>query len=107
MVLDPKVRNLTCFNSSIGPLRYRRLPFGLKNAPRVFQRTMESKDQEGTVAFLDDVLVHGATREQHDKRLRSLLKRLDDHNVCIHEGKNEIGKEIIEFLGHQFSKEGM
>ena len=38
---------------------------------------------DGVECNIDDVLVHGATQEEHDQRLEAVLRRLSNANVTI------------------------
>lgn len=66
-------RHLTNFFAGDTMYRYCRLPFGLCNAPDIFQEIMQTDilaGCEGVVNYLDDVLVFGETQEEHDKNLQ-------------------------------------
>ena len=54
-----------------GLFRYTRLAFGVSSAPGIFQRVMESLMQglPGVTVYIDDILVAGATEEEHLKML--------------------------------------
>lgn len=109
IVLDERCRHLTNFFSGDALYRCRRLPFGLCNAPDIFQEVMQSiilVGCEGTVNYLDDVLVFGATKEEHDANLKEVLKRLEDHNVKINENKCLLSQQEVPFLGFHLSAEG-
>lgn len=68
--LEPDSRKITTFASRSGVYRFCRLMFGIKSAPELFQREMENlfRGIEGLVVFMDDLLVHGSTDEEHDER---------------------------------------
>ena len=55
------------------------MPFGLKTAPATFQRAMEIASAgltfETCLCYLDDVIVFGRDLEEHNSRLRMILKR--------------------------------
>lgn len=36
------------------------------------------QDCEGTVSYFDDIVVHGKTQEEHDRRVRRALQVLTD-----------------------------
>ena len=63
---------LTTFNTPFGRYRYLRLPFGLKSSQDEFQRKIDEcfEGLPGVVALVDDVLVFGPSREEHDRNLR-------------------------------------
>lgn len=78
VILDESSRHITNFYSGGEFFRYIRLPFGLSNAPDIFQEALEKilKDCTGVVIYLDDILVFGKTRQEHDENLRRVLERL-------------------------------
>ncbi|XP_062557569.1 uncharacterized protein LOC134222440 [Armigeres subalbatus] len=83
IVLDENSRHLTNFFAGESLYRCCRLPFGLTNAPDIFQEVMQTivlAGCNGTVNYQDDVLVFGSTKEEHDQNLREVMKRLDEHN---------------------------
>ncbi|VDN32284.1 unnamed protein product, partial [Cylicostephanus goldi] len=54
-------------NTSRGILRYLCLPFGVKSAPGIFQSLSNvAADINGAIAYVDDVVVTGRTRAEHD-----------------------------------------
>ena len=85
--LDKESRLLTTFTTLYGRYCFNRLPFGITSAPEVFQRTMTSilGDLKGVVCHIDDTLVHAATQVEHDERLRTVLKRLQEAGVMLNE----------------------
>lgn len=109
VVLDERCRHLTNFFSGEALYRCRRLPFGLCNAPDIFQEIMQSvilAGCKGTVNYQDDVLVFGATIDEHDRNLAEVMKRLEDHNVMINESKCFLQKQEVTFLGFNLSASG-
>ena len=59
--LDEESSLLCTFNTPIGRYRFKRLPFGVKCAPEIFQRTMDRmvEDLEGVEVIMDDVVIAG------------------------------------------------
>ena len=70
--LDEASSKLCTFNSPFGRYRFTRLPFGIKSAPEVFQKSMSNlfEDIEGAKPLVDDILVWGQDVKEHDVRLR-------------------------------------
>lgn len=58
-----------------GLFRYTRLLFGINCAPEYFQKSMEQilSGCEGCLIYIDDVIVYGSDREEHDLRLQEVL----------------------------------
>ncbi len=84
---------LTTFNTHYGRYRYLRLPYGLKSSQDVFQRKLDEclEGLDGVVAIVDDVIVHGRTRQEHDKNLRNALRRMSERGVKLNEDKLDVG----------------
>lgn len=61
--------------------RYTRLCFGTCSCPSAFQQIVNdiTKGLNGCINLLDNILVHGKDRAEHDKLLRAVLQRLFDH----------------------------
>ena len=106
--LDEESRLLTTFIPPVGRFAFNRSPFGITSAPEIFQRTMSKilQGTDGVVCHMDDVLIHGSTKEQHDSRVRVVLEKLRQTGVTLND-KCEFGKTQITFLGHIISAEGI
>ncbi|XP_033756234.1 uncharacterized protein K02A2.6-like [Pecten maximus] len=76
--LDEESSKLCTFNSPFGRYSFRRLPFGIKSAPEVYQRAISEmvNDLEGCDAIVDDLLIWGENIEQHDEQESSPLRKL-------------------------------
>ena len=62
---------LLTINTHMGLFRYARLPFGISTAPSLWQRAMAQVLQGipnvvNVVFFIDDILVTGRTRQEHE-----------------------------------------
>ena len=61
--------------------------------------------QQGVLSRLDDILVYGSSKEQHDERLHQVLKRIEEAGVTLNE-KCEFQKESINFSSHIIDANG-
>ena len=68
--LEEGSRQYVVINTQKGLFRYTKLPFGVSSAPGIFQRVMDSLMQglPGVTVYIDDILVAGATVEEHLSR---------------------------------------
>ena len=83
MRLTEDCRILVTINTHRGFYRYTRLPFGVASAPGLFQRVMDTVMQglPGAVCYLDDILITGATLEEHLETLEHVLHRLQTYGI--------------------------
>lgn len=80
--LHPDSRNITTFSTHVGLRRYKRLNFGISSAAEVFQNTLSTalEGLQGVRNISDDIIVFGQNREEHDKNLEKVFKRLVEKN---------------------------
>ncbi|KAJ8351148.1 hypothetical protein SKAU_G00226240 [Synaphobranchus kaupii] len=107
--LTDESSKLTTFNTPFWRYRFLRLPFGLISAQDEFQRKIDETYQglDGVVAIVDDVLIYGATQEEHDRNLRAMLQRSREKGVRLNPEKSIIGATEVSYFGHRLSAEGI
>ena len=70
-------RKYIAFFTTQGNFEYNRMPFGLKNAPKTFQRTMNNafRDLIGNkcFAYIVDIVIFGDTIQQHNQNMEDVL----------------------------------
>ncbi len=96
-------REKTCFTCPFGKYQYCRMPFGLANAPAVFQRLMEEvlvECSDYAKAYIDDVIVVSECWSVHLVHLRVLFRTLSEAGLTCKVSKCEFGKRRMLFLGH-------
>lgn len=62
---------------------------------------------DGVVALVDDLLVFGQTREEHDRNLRKVLIRSKERGVKLNKDKLEVGVTNVKYFGHLLTPEGV
>ena len=100
---------LTTFNTPYGRYRYLRLPFGLICSQDEFQRKSDEAFEglEGFAAIVDDILVYGLSKEQHDTNLRNVLLRARSKGVKFNADKAVICTSEVPYFGHILSSKGL
>ena len=82
---DPETADKTTFITRKGAFKFKVFPFGLSNAPAIFQRLMNlvmvGLTWEACLVFLDDIIVMSSTFEQHLDRLQAVFNRLRSANL--------------------------
>lgn len=101
----------TAFITPDGHYEYLRMPFGLVNAPAVFQRTMNtilgSMRFSSVMAYLDDILIPSADIKTGFERLEQILQILKNAGMTLRLDKCRFLQTEIEYLGHQIDEEGI
>nr|GFA89922.1 reverse transcriptase domain-containing protein [Tanacetum cinerariifolium] len=109
--IDPKDQEKTTFTCPYGTFAYKRMPFGLCNAPGTFQRCMMAilHDMiERTVeVFMDDFSVFGNSFSQCLTNLENMLKRCEDTKLALNWEKSHFMVKEGIVLGHKISKKGI
>lgn len=100
--LDSKCRDITAFATKNGVFQFTRLMFGLKSAPKLFNRELDRifANHKGISKYCDDFLIYGATQEEHDTNLSAVLKTIDKEGLEINEQKSVYNVTQVKFLGH-------
>ena len=107
--LDEASSKLCTFNTMFGRYSFRRLPFGISSSPEVFYKRMEQLfgDIEGVHVVFDDLIIAAVDVTQHDMILRNLLTRARQFNVRFNKNKLQLRVEVVKYLGHRISSEGL
>lgn len=109
--IDPHDAAKTAFSTPNGHYEYKKMPFGLKNAPATFQRLMDNvlTGLLGNVCFvyLDDIVIYAKSLEEHKLKLNQLFQRLREANLSLQPDKCEFFKKELIYLGHIISDEGV
>ena len=109
MKLSKESSYLTTFNTPFGRNRYTRLPYGIKSAPEVYHKQIRETFQglQGVDTSMDDVIIYGKNRAEHDKALLAVLDRVRANNLKLHTDKCKIGVQELIFLGDKLTSEGI
>ena len=99
--LGPDSQLLTTFITSFSRYCFQKLPFGITSAPEIFQKHMSEilDGLDGVVCLIDDMLIFGATQDEHDRRLHSVLSRLQAAHITLNLDKCVFSVMSIYFLG--------
>ncbi|GJZ35679.1 reverse transcriptase domain-containing protein [Tanacetum coccineum] len=85
--IDPNDQEKTTFTCPYGTFAYRRMPFGLCNAPGTFQRCMmaifHDMIEKTMEVFMDDFSVFGNSFSTCLTNLEKMLKRCEDTNLAL------------------------
>nr|GFA26482.1 reverse transcriptase domain-containing protein [Tanacetum cinerariifolium] len=110
-IKDPQDQENTTFTCPYGTFSYRRMPFGLCNAPSTFQRCMmaifHDMIEKTMEVFMDDFSVFGNSFGTCLSHLNKMLKRCEDTNLCLNWEKSHFMVKEGIVLDHKISKNGI
>ena len=94
-------KSLNAFSTPQGHYEWNVLPFGLKNAPHIFQRKMGNifKDYDFIHIYVDDILISSNDKEQHLEHMNIFVDLCITHGIGLSQKKSIIGESKVEFLG--------
>ena len=97
--LDEQLSFLTTFNSPYGRYRFKQMPFGMKISQNIFQARIDqlAEGLAEAVAIADDIVIFGATQEEHDENLIRLLARCREHELKLNPDKSQISQPEVKF----------
>ncbi|KAE8214870.1 hypothetical protein CF327_g1785 [Tilletia walkeri] len=101
----------TAFVCHRGLYQYRTVPFGLKNAPAVFQRLMDrvlgDLRWRTAVIYIDDVVAATATLSEHLETLDTILSRATSIGLKFSPAKCTFAVPNLTLLGRKVSGAGV
>nr|GEU54953.1 reverse transcriptase domain-containing protein [Tanacetum cinerariifolium] len=109
--IDPKDQEKTTFTCPYGTFAYKRMPFGLCNAPGTFQRCMmaifHDMIEQTMEVFMDDFSVFGNSFSTCLTNLEKMLKRCEDTKLSLNWEKSHFMVKEGIVLSHKISKKGI
>ena len=109
--IAPEDQEKTTFTCPFGTYAYRRMPFGLCNAPATFQRCMLSmfSDMVERImeVYMDDITVYGGDFEECLANLDAILQRCIEKNLVLNWEKCHFMVNQGIVLGHIISSRGI
>ena len=101
----------TAFRCHLGLWQFKRMPFGLRNGPSIFQRIMQ-----GVLApflwlfalvYIDDIVVYSKSWEEHIEHLDRVLGAIAASGITLSPAKCFVGYSSILLLGQKVSRLGL
>ncbi len=110
MILHPRERPYTAFMvPGMGQFQWVTSPMGLLGCPASFQRLMETvvNGLTNVIVYIDNLLIHSATHQEHITALDNVLQRLIQHNIKINLQKCSFGSKEVSYLGFWLTEQGI
>jgi hypothetical protein len=97
------------FATPWGNFAFKRMPFGLVNAPSVWQKCMDTVFQgvHQSKTYIDDTFVFTNGWREHVSTLGELFARCRQYNISINLEKCNFGVESVKCLGYVVSRTGV
>lgn len=101
----------TAFRCVFGHFEYTVMPFGLANAPAIFQSMMNQIFHDildvFVIIYIDDLLIFSGTESEHVAHVSEVLRRLREHSLYAKLSKCSFHVDSVEFLGFIISGDGI
>ena len=110
VLMNESDKEKTAFACHRGLFEFNVMPFGLSNAPAVFQELMSVVLQglgDFAIAYLDDILVFSPTLEDHLQHLDTIFDRLRKHDLKLKLKKCNFLESETNYLGFIIGKDGI
>ncbi|KAL4312536.1 hypothetical protein GQ457_01G019710 [Hibiscus cannabinus] len=111
IAIAPEDQSKTTFTCPYGAFAFRRMPFGLCNAPATFQRCMTAifsdLNEDYLEIFMDDFSTFGEDFDNCLSNLEKVLKRCKETNLVLNWEKCHFMVDEGIVLGHKISSKGM
>ncbi|RWS04750.1 hypothetical protein B4U79_15090, partial [Dinothrombium tinctorium] len=111
IIVDEDSRDKTAFSTVSGQYQFKRMPFGLVNAPFVFNRVMEDSLRSvppGTLKrYMDDLVIGARDFDELLTKLESTFIALTEAQLTLKLTKCHFGCSEVSFLGFRLSQEGL
>ena len=111
--VQPDSQEKAVFITHQGLYKFKVMPFGVMNAPAVFQRLMQKvlsklmTGPEDFVVYLDDVIVFSQSLQAHLEHLTKVFVCLKSVNLKLNPRKYRFMSEEVEYLDHTVTPTGL
>lgn len=109
--LKEKDKEKTAFAINNAKYEFNRLPFGLRNAPSIFQRALDDilREYIGKICYvyIDDIIIFSESEQDHSQHIELIFKALENANMKVQLDKCHFYQEEVEFLGFIISPQGI
>jgi hypothetical protein len=109
--IHPDHRWKTAFVTHRGLFQYNTMPFGLKTAPGIFQRFMDSilgrLRWTAALCYIDDVIIFSNTIDEHAEHVSYVLAAAAKAGLKFSPSKCHFAYASLKLLGRRVSTEGL
>jgi len=99
------------FRTHRGLWQFKRMPFGYRNGPSVFQRVMQKVLAPFlwifALVYIDDIVVFSLTFKEHLRHLDQVFQGISKANITLSPGKCHFAYQSLLLLGQKVSRLGL
>jgi hypothetical protein len=111
LTMHPDSAEKLAFRTHRGLWQFKRMPFGYRNGPSVFQRVMNTVLAPFlwlfALVYIDDIVVYSRTFDDHVKHLDAVFGALVEANITLSPPKCHLGYQSLMLLGQRVSRLGL
>ncbi|KAK3554597.1 hypothetical protein QTP70_027889, partial [Hemibagrus guttatus] len=101
----------TAFITPTGHYEYLVMPYGLANAPSVFQNFIHEVLREFlhrfVLVYIDDILIYSRNMAEHRHHVAEVLERLREFQLFLKAEKCSFHQPSVQFLGYKIDSSGI
>lgn len=101
----------TAFITLTGHYEYCIMPYGLVNAPSVFQdfihEVLRDFLHKSVFVYIDDILIYSRSLAEHQRHVAEVLQRLRDYQLYLKAEKCSFHQPSVQFLGYTIDRSGI
>ncbi|KAI2644628.1 Transposon Tf2-6 polyprotein [Labeo rohita] len=101
----------TAFVTPTGHYEYQVMPYGLVNAPSVFQNFIHEVLREFlhhfVIVYIDDILIYLNSEAENPHHVAEVLQRLREHQLYLKAEKCSFHQKSVQFLGYIIDHHGV
>jgi hypothetical protein len=109
--MDPNDKEKTAFCTPGGLYQFKRMPFGLANAPATFQRLMDkvlrAVKYRMALVYLDDIIIYSPDFKTHMQHLEEVLTTIQSAGLRLKAKKCTFAAQDVVYLGHRIAAGGI
>lgn len=109
--MSVKGRGFTAFHTTIGTYKWNVLPQGTSVSPQIFQRAMDRWFSaflwKSVIVWVDDLLVHSRTFQDHLIHLRGVLEVARKYGLVFNKEKLKLCQREVKYIGYIFGENGI
>ena len=102
--IEEEDKDKTAFVTHHELFRFKRMSFGLRNAPSTFQRTIDiilaTAKWQYAIVYLDDIIIFSNSVEEHLVHVSKVLDMLQRAGMTLKLKKCFFLEERVDYLGH-------